>query len=356
MRQADILCRVVMPPLGGGLTSGSTRLLGSFPFIIEFSDDGRMLLARSGLSSALGLNLRGVFMPRRTRAHIVGDIAVSRVVSICTELGWACESIQKDYGEDLWLQTMIGEKIDYHRVWFQIKATENINKYKKRDSGFSYTVDIRHALRWVRNLELVVFILWDVKKDIGYWTIPKSNVTDWDLWISSGQTSKLLLNKENIFTPSSAERISWIARISYYNVLLAEAQQVLANDEWYKELGQPSSSDQSGRVNLICYDFLQAIEFFQENGSIGNHIGEQIVEEMEKALGLDPKSIDVQLCLRSVIIVLLRLVHGLSGSGLPSSLFRECTRFAADIILSRLKDRGITDLHQLLAKRPNNSF
>ena len=53
MRQADILCRVVMPLPSGGLTSGSTRLLGSFPFIIEFSDDGRMLLARSGLSSAL---------------------------------------------------------------------------------------------------------------------------------------------------------------------------------------------------------------------------------------------------------------------------------------------------------------
>src|SRR5215213_10826949 len=54
MRQADILCRVVMPLPCGGLTSGSTRLLGSFPFIIEFSDDGRMLLARSGLSLAIG--------------------------------------------------------------------------------------------------------------------------------------------------------------------------------------------------------------------------------------------------------------------------------------------------------------
>src|SRR5215213_6123600 len=53
MRQADMLCRVLMPLPSGGLTSGSTRPLDSFSFKIECSDDGRMLLARGGLSSAL---------------------------------------------------------------------------------------------------------------------------------------------------------------------------------------------------------------------------------------------------------------------------------------------------------------
>jgi hypothetical protein len=42
-------------PLAGGLTTGSTRPLDSFSFKVESSDDGRRLLARGGLSGALGV-------------------------------------------------------------------------------------------------------------------------------------------------------------------------------------------------------------------------------------------------------------------------------------------------------------
>lgn len=293
-------------------------------------------------------------MPRRTRSHVIGDIAVSRVASICNELGWACEPVQKDYGEDLWLQTTIGEKVDHHRIWFQVKATDNIERYKNRRGEINYVVDLNHALRWVRSLELVVFILWDVKNDIGYWTIPKDNVTDWDLWESKGKTSKLMFNKKSKFDVSSAEKLSWIARISFYNSLLAQAQQAGIQYEREKNLGLSTPRNSHERLNLISFDFLRTIGFFKDDGSVDKHIGKQIVKEMEKGLATRPEMSDSELCLRSVVLVVLGRINKLCGDGLPGSLLWESVRFGASIILSRLEDAGLINLRQILAKRHNN--
>lgn len=163
-------------------------------------------------------------MPHRPRSHVVGDIALSRVAAICNDLGWTCEAIHKDYGEDLWVQTTVGDIVDHHRIWFQVKGTDNIERYKNKRGVISYVVDVNHAMRWVRSIELVVVVLWDIKADAGYWTLPKDNFTDWDLWDRRIKTVKLVFKKKNRFNSSAAHHISKIARSNFYNTLLARVQ------------------------------------------------------------------------------------------------------------------------------------
>jgi len=56
-------------------------------------------------------------MPKRTQSHVTADIAVTRVTSIFTELGWACQTVQHDYGEDVFVQSAIDESVDPFRLW-----------------------------------------------------------------------------------------------------------------------------------------------------------------------------------------------------------------------------------------------
>lgn len=221
-------------------------------------------------------------------------------MSICNELGWACEVIQKDYGEDLWIQTTIGDEVDHCRIWFQVKATESISTYERKEGQLVFRVDTNHALRWARNLELVVFVLWDVKNDVGYWTLPQDNVTDLDLLKTRKKTARLFLNKANQFTKVTAGKLSWLARIDHYETLMAVAQQRIIQNERESKIGMQDPLNTQARMNLLCYDFLRAIGFFDQNGRIDTSVGRKLISEMELILLDRPNSDNASLCSKRI--------------------------------------------------------
>jgi hypothetical protein len=290
-------------------------------------------------------------MPRRPRSHVIADIAVSRVVSICNQLGWACEAIQKDYGEDLWIQTTIGDHIDHHRLWFQVKATDDLSKLERKDGKLVFRIDTNHALRWARCLDLVVFVLWDIKNDVGYWVLPKDNMTDVDLMGASLKTAKLVLDKTNQFTPTSANKISWMARIDHYETLLAIERHHLDQTPADREITgyDPKYSEQ--RINLICYDFLHAIGFLKEN-SLGDSIGAKLVESMEEYLSNGSDKEDRMVIAAAVTVVILQQIEECGDCGIPGLLLLESMRVAASVISNQLKRAGLTGLKTLLRKLP----
>lgn len=287
-------------------------------------------------------------MPRRPRSHQIADLAVTRVTEICNKLGWACEAVHKDYGEDLWIQTTIGEKVDHHRIWFQVKATDNLARYCGKDGRLSFPVYLRHALRWARNLELVVFILWDINKNVGYWALPQDQITELDIFSADKNTQRLFFKKKDRFTVTAARRLAWKARIEHYQCLLARLHQRITQLEREEKLGLRGSMRPAYQKNLVCYDFLRTIGFFGANGALGDGVGHELVQEMRRGLESRKDRTNEELCALATAVVIIGRFHRTTGDGIPGFLLWESAGFAGGVVNQRLKEGGLTQVSKLL--------
>jgi hypothetical protein len=63
-------------------------------------------MAPSLLAKQLGFDGLNCIMTRRLRSHVLGDLAVAKLTDLFTEVGWTCEKIEQDYGEDLMVRVL----------------------------------------------------------------------------------------------------------------------------------------------------------------------------------------------------------------------------------------------------------
>lgn len=63
-------------------------------------------------------------MPYRPIRHQISAKAVVKVCDVWTDIGTAVEEIQRDYGEDLLVQTCLNGKMDSSRIWVQVKGVQ----------------------------------------------------------------------------------------------------------------------------------------------------------------------------------------------------------------------------------------
>jgi Domain of unknown function (DUF4365) len=219
-------------------------------------------------------------MPRRPDSHVVADLALNRVANICSECGWACETVHKDYGDDLLVQTNHFGLVDYNKIWIQVKGTRDISKMLSQKSGYSISVSLDHAFKWARSMDLVVVVLWDVEKDFGLWTLPKDGLDEWNWRNQKSQKIKLLFNKNSLFDAKQAKMIAWLARIDHYAALVSKARDrdvAYLSDDSIKSQGQHKSW-----TSLIAYDFLKLL-FVLGNESVDSAFVESI-KKMEGKL------------------------------------------------------------------------
>jgi hypothetical protein len=69
-------------------------------------------------------------MPRRSSAHITGDIARDSVALLFTSMGHAVEKVFQDYGDDLVVQTILNGEIEPIRIYVQVKGTQRMASYQ----------------------------------------------------------------------------------------------------------------------------------------------------------------------------------------------------------------------------------
>jgi hypothetical protein len=70
-------------------------------------------------------------MPYRPIQHQISSKAVAKVCDIWSNTGAAVEEIQRDYGEDLLVQTCLNEKLDASRIWVQVKGVQRAPGMRK---------------------------------------------------------------------------------------------------------------------------------------------------------------------------------------------------------------------------------
>jgi hypothetical protein len=106
---------------------------------------------------------------RRTREHVIADIAVNHVERFVYEAGHTCERIIHDYGYDLKLTTYDSSGyIETEQISLQVKASERLVALKGQ-STFVVRVSIADVYNWIHEPMPVFLILHDVARRRSYW-------------------------------------------------------------------------------------------------------------------------------------------------------------------------------------------
>jgi Domain of unknown function (DUF4365) len=106
---------------------------------------------------------------RRTREHVIADLAVHHVEGVALELGWAVERILHDYGYDMSIFTYDAEGYaEAGALLVQLKATEHLES-QPNHHFLSWTLNVRDVRLWREEVMPMLLIVYDVVAKSAYW-------------------------------------------------------------------------------------------------------------------------------------------------------------------------------------------
>ena len=106
---------------------------------------------------------------RRTRGHIIADLAVNHVERHVLRCGYTVERMVRDYGLDLTLYTFNRHgELEGGEAYFQVKATDRPTRLKSTGE-ITLTVERGDLAGWLASGPPVILILYDAKRDVAYW-------------------------------------------------------------------------------------------------------------------------------------------------------------------------------------------
>lgn len=106
---------------------------------------------------------------RRTRAHVLHDLAENFFERHALSCGFAVERVKNDYGIDLVFSTY-DDNCELENGWVnvQVKASDNI-RYNKRSNSLSWPVRRADLEHWLVEPYPVILVIYDGTSDRAYW-------------------------------------------------------------------------------------------------------------------------------------------------------------------------------------------
>lgn len=106
---------------------------------------------------------------RRTREHVIADLAVNYVERAVLKCGWTLHRIVHDYGLDACLTTYNSRgEVENGVVWMQVKATDQVQRLKQ-SPAIALRVARKDVLSWIGELYPVVLVVYDAATEQAYW-------------------------------------------------------------------------------------------------------------------------------------------------------------------------------------------
>lgn len=285
-------------------------------------------------------------MPKRTQSHITADIAVTRVVSIFTGLGWACDTVEHDYGEDVFVQAAANGRVDPFRLWVQVKGTQDAETLRNKRGDFVWRVSHDHVLRWVRSLETVVVVLWDMKSDRGFWMKPHEDFSEWDCYATQRKSASLVFCEDRLFDAASANAMMWRARVTHYALLVRQASSLEVEVLRQREKDPHAFPNYRSRVPTLALDFLELIGFVDDSG-VPSDLRQKLNGMTTGFARENPGAAPKKCQLRSLLLAILALANKRCPDlAVPENLLCEGVKAAAVAIgVTEAFERG--DLREL---------
>lgn len=185
-------------------------------------------------------------MARRSDSHKIGDLGEVEVRRLFSKAGFAVSEMSRDYGEDLFIFGEDDEIIEPFKIYVQVKASGNEDKYK---SDWTIYEDYLTVRNWVLGNDLTVLIRYNIKEGIYKYCIPEDEIEYWELPFKKGGKVPINCNKE--FDLNSVKELMWIARIRHYDRVVKLTQPNGFGEDCWE--GVP-------RYRLFCLEFLQRLQ------------------------------------------------------------------------------------------------
>lgn len=273
-------------------------------------------------------------MPSRPRSHVVADLAVEQVGAGISQLGWAWERVQQDYGEDILVQPVFDGDVEPFKIWLQVKGTDCIATYRNKDRrSYSYSFSIGHLMKWLRSTDLHILVLWDVKKRRGYFGQPSSAGSAWDLTFKPGESATVRFRAKDRLTKEAWIRIGWQSRLRYYDSrigrLRALAQDRLGSDSSRVALMQ--------ELHLAAFECLAQLEIFDDDMVFCKEFTEDLPKIAANLSGTDPltdeeRADGVTYESMAATLLMISLIAERSGAGCPQNLLVILPDFTLEIL------------------------
>ncbi len=107
---------------------------------------------------------------RKTWQHDFEEKSELQLRLFLLELEWIVDRWGRDYGEDLFIRPFKDGIRTGHDFYIQLKGTDDTDQYKlKTTDYYSYSVDLPNLRQWDRVQFPVIFVLWDITQNVGYW-------------------------------------------------------------------------------------------------------------------------------------------------------------------------------------------
>lgn len=141
---------------------------------------------------------------RRTRAHIIADLAVNHVERQVLLAGYSVERVWSDYGTDLLMFTYTSDgEAENGLVFLQVRSTDHL-RLVATDEAIAIRVDVAHLDQWMSERYPFVLVMYDVGRDVAYWLHVQGSLP---LDGSSRRTTTLHVPRANPFTPVAVRHL-----------------------------------------------------------------------------------------------------------------------------------------------------
>jgi len=102
---------------------------------------------------------------RRTRQHVIADLAVNHVERQILRCGWTAQRFSPDYGLDLLITTFNRHgEIENGDVRMQIKATDSL-KMAAGGKAIAVRLEWRDMIYWLNERLPVILVVYDARSD-----------------------------------------------------------------------------------------------------------------------------------------------------------------------------------------------
>ena len=146
---------------------------------------------------------------RRTREHIIADMAVTYVERQVLRCGFVVERVVHDYGLDLFLFTYDANG-EVQTAWIplQVKATDRIQMVGE-GRFVSCRIDRADLRSWLAEPFPVILIVYDAKKERAYWMHVQAHFGVRRFRVAKGEgTISVRIPKRQVLNVSSVQRFA----------------------------------------------------------------------------------------------------------------------------------------------------
>jgi hypothetical protein len=247
------------------------------------------------------------------------------VCAVLDSAGALTETIKNDYGEDLLVQTQLGDIADDFHILIQVKGSNLRNTV---DGNYRFSFDVAHLQRWISHpLPVLVCVFNELNGQI-FAFYPRQMFSSWFLATTTKKRLSIRLTEGDIFDESSARRFIWSCRIELFCRALS----------WHENRFRYVENDVYGsgkfckhimnEGNLLVFNFLKSLGIIK-----GDEVSTNFRQMIRHCSGNFSKfnldNPNEPLGLRHVFMLcLLGTVDHLAKTGLPGNLMEHGTDMA----------------------------